>query len=118
MLLAFHLGAQTGEVRVWAVSDGVRVDPVEGRIFESRPEIHKDYPTGDFRAANSVWDTSSRTVSLKAGRNEFVAFQVIVEAQQPITDVNIQFPGVSGPGGAQIAGKYLSLIHISEPTRH
>jgi hypothetical protein len=121
LLFAVHLGAQTGGVRLWAVSDVVRVDPVAGRVLESRPDIHKDYPTDDFRATNSVWNASSQTVSLKAARNEFVAFQVIVEAQQPVTGVNLRFPGVSGPGGAKIAGKYAAAfkewyVHVRQPT--
>ena len=77
--------------------------PREGRVFESRPDIHKDYPAEDFRAANSVWNARVQTVSLKAARNEFVAFQVIIEAPQPVTGVNVRFPGVAGPGGAKIA---------------
>ena len=85
MLLSLNVVAQTGGVRLWAVSDGVRVDPVDGRIFEARPDIHQDYPANDFRTGNSVWDGMSRTVSLKAARNEFAAFQVVIEAQQPIT---------------------------------
>src|SRR5438552_848418 len=80
VLLAIRLGAQTPAVQLWAVSDGVRVNPVGGKLFESRPDIHKDYPAGDPRAANSVWNAASKTVSLKAARNEFVAFQVIAEA--------------------------------------
>jgi hypothetical protein len=107
LLLVLNMVAQTGGVRVWAVSDGVRVDPVDGRIFEARPDIHQDYPANDFRTANSVWDGMSRTVSLKAARKEFAAFQVVIEAQQPITDVGLRFDGVSGPGFLVDGGVYL-----------
>jgi Domain of unknown function (DUF4091) len=121
MLLGLSLGAQDRGVRLWAVSDGVRVDPVEGRIFEARPDIHKDYPTNDFRNANSVWDATSRIVSLKAARNEFVAFQVVVETEQPVTDVNVRFDGVNGPGGVRIGGKYAATfkewyVHVRQST--
>ncbi len=74
-LFVTDLTAQTPAVRLWAVSDGVRVNPVTGQVFEARPDIHKDYPAGDFRATNSVWNAPAKTVSLKAARNEFVAFQ-------------------------------------------
>src|SRR5260221_12931437 len=104
-LFAGHLASQTPAVRVWAVSDGVRVNPVTGQVFEARTDIHKDYPAGDFGQANSVWNAATKTVSLKAARNEFVAFQVIVEAAQPAVGVNVKFPRLTGPNGASIAGK-------------
>jgi hypothetical protein len=121
MLLGLNLGAQNRGLRLWAVSDGVRVDPVESRIFEARPDIHKDYPANDFRKANSVWDATSRIVSLKAARNEFVAFQVVVETEEPVTDVNLRFDGVTGPGGVRIGGKYAAAfkewyVHVRQPT--
>src|ERR1700747_1170600 len=81
------LAAQTTAVHLWAVSDGVRVNPITGSIYEQRSDIHKDYPTGDFRVGNSVWDAATKTISLKAARNEFVAFQVIVDASMPITSM-------------------------------
>jgi hypothetical protein len=121
MLFSLNVVAQTGGVRVWAVSDGVRVDPVDGRIFEARPDIHKDYPASDFRTANSVWDGTSRTVSLKAARNEFAAFQVVIETQQPITDVALRLDGVTGPGGVRMGGKYAAAfkewyVHVRQAT--
>ena len=69
MLFAGQIAAQTPAVRLWAVSDGVRVNPVTGQIYEQRADIHKDYPTGDFRQANSVWNAATKTVSLKVARN-------------------------------------------------
>jgi hypothetical protein len=104
------LAAETPAVRLWAVSDGVRVNPVTGQVFEERADIHKDYPAGDFRAANSVWSASAKTVSLKAARNEFAAFQVIVETAEPLREVNVRFPGLVGPGGARIDGKYAAVF--------
>jgi hypothetical protein len=49
------------------------------------------------RAANSVWTGPSKTVSLKPARNEFVAFQEIVETAKPIREVSAHFPGACGP---------------------
>jgi hypothetical protein len=83
-----------GEVRVWAVSDGVRVNPVTGGLLEARPDIHADYPREDFRRRNLVWDSQTRTVSLHAARNEFAAFQVIVETDQPLEEVDASMTGL------------------------
>ena len=101
-VFSVRLAAQTPAVKVWAVSDGVRLNPVSGHLFESRPDIHKDYPLGDPRGGNSVWNPASKTVSLKAARNEFVAFQVIAEAPSGATDVNVKTSGLTGPHGARI----------------
>ena len=97
-------------VRVWAVGDGVRVSPVTGKVIESRPEIHRDYPTGDPSARNLVWDAASKTVSLKAARNEFCAFQVIIEAPEPQDDVDVKFATLANGKGARIEGRNLGLF--------
>jgi hypothetical protein len=121
LLLTARGFAQNPPVRVWAVSDGVRVDPVEGRILESRPDIHRDYPAGDFRKTNSVWSNDTKTISLKAARNEFVGFQVIVESPQPVDAVDISFKGLAGPGGARIGGTHAAMfkewyVRVRRPT--
>src|SRR5213592_672196 len=102
-LLALALSpAGLAEVRIWAVGDCVRVNPVTGKLLEDRLDIHKDYPTGDYRSSNSIWNAASKTVSLKAARNEFVAFQLIVEAAQPAAGINLKFTGLTGPNGVSI----------------
>jgi hypothetical protein len=116
-----NVAAQTPTPRVWAVSDAVRVSPTTGQVLEARPDVHKDYPSGDFRAANPVWNVSSKTVSLKAARNEFVAFQAIVEAPSPLSNVGINFPALTGPQGARISGKQIAVfkewyVHVRQPT--
>jgi glycosyl hydrolase family 123 len=109
-LFAACLSAQTPVVHLWAVSDGVRVSPTDGKIFEARTDIHRDYPSGDFRVSNSVWSAATKTVSLRAARNEFVAFQVVVEAGGPLAEVDVKLPGLTGPGGARIEGKYAQVF--------
>ena len=120
-VLATRLAAETPAAHLWAVSDGVRVNPVTGRVFEARPDIHKDYPASDFHQANSVWSAATKTVSLKAARNEFAAFQVIVEAPQGAQAVNVNFRGLAGPHGARIDGKYAAVfkewyVHVRHVT--
>jgi hypothetical protein len=38
-VLAVRLAAQTPAARLWAISDGLRVNPVTGRVFEERADI-------------------------------------------------------------------------------
>lgn len=120
-LCVVRLAAQSPAVRLWAVSDGVRVNPVTGQVYERRPDIHKDYPAENFRAANLVWSAASKTVSLKAARNEFAAFQVIVEVPKRAYDVNVAFSGLTGPLGARIDGRCAAVfkewyVHVRRPT--
>ncbi|TFG86090.1 MAG: hypothetical protein E4H17_04465, partial [Gemmatimonadales bacterium] len=101
--------AGSDSVHVWAAGDGVRVNPETGKFFEDRPDIHKDYPTGDYRKRSAVWDASAGRVALKAARNEFVSFQVVVEkgdshpADQTVKPA-VTCTSLRGPDGAEIAG--------------
>ena len=99
-----------GGVSVWAVSDGVRVNPVSGALLEARPDIHADYPREDFRRRNLVWDSESRTVTLSAARNEFTAFQAIVETDAPVDDVDASIASLRHASGAEIAGRHLAIF--------
>jgi hypothetical protein len=105
-----RLRAQQPRVRLWAVSDAVRVEPVTGRLLEDRTDIHRDYPTGDYRGKNPVWDSASKTVSLHAARNEFVAFQLIVESASAVSEVDVSFEGLGHKGGARIERPYVALF--------
>jgi hypothetical protein len=98
------------EVRLWVVSDGVRVDPVSGNLIEARPDIHEDYPSGDYRNANPVWNAGAKTVSLKAARNEFVAFQLIVEATETAEDVDIDPVELSHSAGTVLSGRNVQVF--------
>src|ERR1017187_6267776 len=59
-LLAAPLLSQESALHLWAVSDGVRVNPVTGQVFEARPDLHNDYPSPDFRSGNSVWNPGAK----------------------------------------------------------
>jgi hypothetical protein len=104
------LVAQSPQVRLWAVSDGVRVEPTTGRLLESRPDIHRDYPAGDYRASNPVWDSASKTVSLHAARNEFVAFQLIIETDAPIEKVDVSFRRLDHKSGVSLTAPNVAVF--------
>ena len=109
------------DLRVWALGDGLRVDPVAGRLLESRPDIHKDYPAGAQHVRNAVWDSGSRTVALTAARNEFVAFQLILEAPNGAQEVDVSFQALEHSSGRRITGQNLAIfkewyVHVERPT--
>src|SRR5881397_458173 len=83
------LMAQGSKLDLWAVSDGVRVSPLTGKLLESRSDIHRDYPSGDPRSANAVWDAAARTATVKCARNEYCAFQLLIESAQPADGIDV-----------------------------
>jgi hypothetical protein len=104
------LAAQQPQVRLWAVSDGVRVEPTTGRLLEDRTGIHRDYPTGDYRGQNPVWDSTTNTVSLRAARNEFAAFQLIVESASAVEGIDVTFDALAHQSGARIERPQVALF--------
>ena len=106
-------------MNMWATGDGVRVNPETGHYIEEQPDIHADYPTGAYRTRNAVWDAASGRVSLHAARNEFVSFQVVVETDGPLAGATVRFDRLTGPDGAEIAGRHLALfkawyVHVTQ----
>jgi len=95
---------------VWAVGDGVRVNPETGKLLEARPDIHADAPRDDWRGGSLVWDAAAGRVRLHAARNEFVAFQAIVGADTPLRDITVRLGALRGPGGATIAAPHVALF--------
>src|ERR1051326_7147947 len=86
---------------VWAIGASYRINPLTGKAFEDNPLLFPDALTGNYRDRNLVWDGAARRVSLRAARNEIVAFQVIVErpGRDPLKDVNVAFGPWKGPSG-------------------
>jgi len=96
--------------KVWATGDGVRVNPITGRYLEDRTDIHKTYPTGNYQEINSVWDAPQAAVTLHGSRNEFVSFQIIVEAGETESKVEVTFDSLVGPDGVKIKDKNIALF--------
>ncbi len=102
----------TAAMDVWATSDGVRVDPLTGKYLEDRTDIFKDYPTGDYQTKNAVWDAAARSAKIYSGRNEYAAFQVIVESKTPLRGVKVRLDSLKGPGGKVIKGRNIALFSV------
>src|SRR5260370_15246915 len=104
-----QLRPQGSSLRLWAVGEGVRVSPLTGKLLENRPDIHRDYPSGDPRAGNAVWDPAARTARLKCARNEYCAFQLVIESWQPAGEIDVRFPRLDRPNGAHIDASAIAL---------
>src|SRR3954451_12703175 len=90
-------------MKVWAIGDTVRVDPIRSQPVEESPELFPDGIRAGYKEANLVWDGNSQRISLKAARNETVAFQILIERTgEKLTDVRLALGGLTGPSGAKI----------------
>lgn len=99
-------------IRVWAIGDGVRVDPLSGKAFEDNRLVFPDALTGNYRDANQIWNGATHRITLHAARNEIVAFQIVVErtGDDPLTGVSASMGAISGPGGKHIPSENVELF--------
>ena len=73
-----RLGA--GEVAV--IDELDKVHPKTGNLIPSQP--------AGYLQANHLWNAATRTISLHAARNEFVAFQILIRGRQLGGDVDLR----------------------------
>jgi len=126
-VLAWSAALAAGGMNVWVAPDTCKVNPRSGNVLEehyfhvdptapppsylrgrvgkleSLPYYASDSyegPTsGRLRAKSPVWDAAGRTITLRGARNEFVAFQIIIEntGAEPLAGVRPQIAGLTGP---------------------
>ncbi len=68
--------------QVWAVPELLKIHPQTGALLEQ-----EEAP--EHRVKNPVWDASSSTVRLTGARNEFVAFQLALESDEPLAGIEV-----------------------------
>jgi Domain of unknown function (DUF4091)/Family of unknown function (DUF6067) len=73
-----HASPAKAPVDIWTVADCVRINPQTNKAYEDNTVYDHDLK-GNYRDQNSVWDRSQNLVRLFAGRNEVVAFQIVLE---------------------------------------
>jgi len=98
-------------LKVWAIGDGYRVDPLSGSVFEQNALLFADSPSGDLSASNVVWNGETQSISLRAARNETVAFQLVVErtGEEKLTDIHVTVGDLIGFGGEVIGARNIDL---------
>jgi len=99
-------------MKVWAIGDYVRIDPLSGKAFEVNLSLFPESLTGNYAQKNLVWDGATKTISLKAARNETTAFQIIVErvGDSKLTGVNVKLGKLVGPGAKAIPVENVDLF--------
>jgi len=96
--------------RLWAIGDGVRVDPVSGELIENMQTFFGPVVDGNPRERNWVWDSATGTISLKSACNEVVACQVIIETDKPLRNCDIRSADLIGPAGHRLLSHNVKLF--------
>ncbi|HZW31709.1 MAG TPA: hypothetical protein VFF52_13435, partial [Isosphaeraceae bacterium] len=100
-----------GATAVAIVDELDKVHPVTGELIPAQPE--------GYLAANHLWDSAGRRITLHAARNEFVAFQVLLRLPGPAPVGPIRPELVfDGPAGAAVQvqfGHYFPVDSRSGP---
>ena len=79
-------------IEVWGVGDGVKVSPAQSP-----------------QESNAVWSKKQRTFSVQGARNEFVAFQVILNSGSDTPEVSVQVSDL-GMGEQSISRGHVELF--------
>ena len=109
-------------MEVWAIGDSVRIDPIRGQAFEENQKLFPDGVHGDYKHTNLIWDYASSRISLRAARNETVAFQLVIERTgDKLSNVKIALGDLTGPNGARIPAANIDMfrewyVHVKTPT--
>ncbi|MFL6352886.1 MAG: hypothetical protein ACJ74Z_13695 [Bryobacteraceae bacterium] len=115
-------GASTG-LEVWAVSDSVRIDPIRNQPFEDNQKLFPDGIRPGYKQSNLIWDAASHRITLKAARNETVAFQIVIERTgEKLSNVVVRPADLKGPNGIKISLDNVDLfrewyVHVKNPTK-
>jgi hypothetical protein len=119
ILLALSLVAGAQQIRgpkdatVWAVDDSVNVSPLSGNLLSEGPDIYngKVPSAGHYRESNDVWNAQTQTVSIYGSRNEFVAFQVVIEKKiDSLHKIFVNVTDLTGAGARIAAGPNIRLF--------
>ena len=105
------MAADAPAMKVWAIGDYYRINPLTSKAFEDNPLLFPECLTGDYKQSNLVWDGANNKISLKAARNEIVAFQIIVErvGDAKLSDVQVKLGDLTGPSGKRIPAENVDL---------
>ncbi|MFH1074236.1 MAG: hypothetical protein V1752_04015 [Candidatus Firestonebacteria bacterium] len=88
------------DVKAWVIGDFAKVNPVTGAVWEANIPSSTKIPA-DYKLTNPVWYGSgvNSVINLVGAKNEYVAFQVIIETTSPISNVNLTASNLTGSGG-------------------
>jgi len=115
--------AANAGMEVWAASDAVRIDPISNQPFEDNQRLFPDGLRRGYKKSGLIWDGTSRRITLKAARNETVAFQIVIERTgDKLSNVTVALSELKGANGVKIPLANVDLfrewyVHVKNPAK-
>ena len=94
---------------VWAINEGVRINPLTGRAFEENSNITPGGIQGNYQVQNLIWDKSTKNISLKGSANEVLGFQLVIEGSNE-KNITINATRLIAENGNEIAVKQITFF--------
>jgi hypothetical protein len=94
---------------VWAVTEGVRIDPLTGKAFEEDSPATPGGLRGNYQAKNLIWDGAAKTVALEGAANEVLGFQLILDGPG-VSGISVAASDLRNANGASIPAANLTLF--------
>ena len=105
--------ASTADYSLWVAPNYYKVNPRNGNAFEYDPDNYDvDGVPVPYKGKNRIWDSAQNKVSMLAGRNEFVGFQLIIEKEIEGTLANIEVSLDQRTGPMTIENKFNRLYRV------
>ena len=94
-------------IKLWAAPGELRIDPLTGKAHNV--SVRKR----DWRKGSSVWSAGESRVTLAGARNEYLGFQLIVEAGgDNLRYVKVAASHLVGAAGRKIAARNIKLFRV------
>ena len=107
-VLLVQAARHKGGLTVWAINEGIRIDPVTGEAIEGDSEKTPGGISGDYQNKNLIWDSSKEIISIKGAANEVLGFQLILDGAG-VSNINITCSDLRGRNGAVIPAANVTL---------
>ena len=105
--------ASIADYSLWVAPNYYKVNPRNGNAFEYDPDNYDvDGVPVPYKGKNRIWDAAQNTVSMIAGRNEFVGFQLIIEKEIEGTLSNIEVSVNKLNGPMTLENKFNKLYRV------
>jgi hypothetical protein len=93
-------------LRVWALPDIVKIDPVSGNVLS-------ETVSSGFDHANTIWTESKKEINLVALRGEVIGFQLCIESGNKLFDeLEIKMPELASNNKKLISAKQFSMYQV------
>ncbi|MEW6606807.1 MAG: glycoside hydrolase domain-containing protein [bacterium] len=103
LLILLSSSPAFSSVNIWVTGEYEKVNPITGNVYEEDPRKYNAKPIiGEYKDKNYFFDKNLNTISLQGAKNEYVGFQVVIEAENTkLKDVDISVSNLTGQGVIQ-----------------